>query len=382
MNALETAQRVHKSLSDRTTIRSAYRQLLRGLLPPHNSLTLFSTAEHMAPFNHRETVSFLIPQICLQSLGLVDTVDIIILSTTLIPADNRDYPRGVFLPGRSFPPSRINFIGETRRRCPVMLLPPTREVSSIPVDSYDKCDVIRTVLEAPVESYSAQIETLMQSMINAWRTSSRCGRITVVASEPIVTRILIELFESQDPFASSLFFDPAIRLALYKSLHGHPYAWREHRGTFLFWGVDHARGRLIPLREDSRSLVGHRLRIPLDRESLTRALQRQLILPSVLTSLFVVSWLPGIPVNGGSRQFLGWAPMVRILDQMLGTTTPLPLSVFGYGRPSWDTVCSDDRVAPLIPPFGSGLRLLETGIPVARIVDALQAVSDDRPVSA
>ena len=55
---------------------------------------VISTSEHAAPFNYASTVSYALPQWAIQCAGLRPAARVVIMVATLVPFDNRHFPRG------------------------------------------------------------------------------------------------------------------------------------------------------------------------------------------------------------------------------------------------------------------------------------------------
>src|ERR1017187_5618905 len=61
--------------------------------------SIISTAEHLAPFNVAETVSFILPQLTLSRVRAENgRIPIVLLAGSLVPMDNLHHPRGFLEP--------------------------------------------------------------------------------------------------------------------------------------------------------------------------------------------------------------------------------------------------------------------------------------------
>src|SRR5205085_5682694 len=111
---------LYDRLADRRRESAVYRALLEDVLGFSLEHAVISTSEHAAPFNYSSTVSYALPQWAIQRAGLRPAARVVIMVATLVPFDNRHFPRG-FVQDGGRPlhlfPKRMN------KSCP-MLQPP------------------------------------------------------------------------------------------------------------------------------------------------------------------------------------------------------------------------------------------------------------------
>src|SRR5262249_24957623 len=110
MTVLGLHQRLQLTLLQRASGNCHYRLLLERALRCPLERILISTAEHTAPFNRSSTMSFLLPQLTLQHVGMAPTATLVILAGSLIPMDNAHYPRGFYFPNRERAGRRFNLV--------------------------------------------------------------------------------------------------------------------------------------------------------------------------------------------------------------------------------------------------------------------------------
>jgi hypothetical protein len=307
---------------------------------------VISTADHAAPFNRLGTLSFALPAIANQIIGNGNH-KILLLPGSLIPCDNRLYPRGLFLPGESEPPRRINFVPKNCIKASPLLIPPVEAAKFGPFE--------KDIGTLDAGSYAHQLCHLMKRMASGWVRPAGDIQLDVKPLECAASRILIRLLEENDGYASRLLFDPQFRSRLYTGLEGTFCAWGKRHGTFLFW-IRGACGRVRRLAFDSKNPESELDAAVLnDRGECINALKEKLIFPNGFLSLFLISYLPGIPVVGGPMQWRYYRKMIRVCNALFEMKRPLKLSRYGY-------MCVDPRGLSCysgepIPKFGSGMYL-------------------------
>ncbi|MGH7488919.1 MAG: hypothetical protein ACREMY_25450, partial [bacterium] len=111
---------LYDRLADRRRESARYRALLEEVLGFSLQDAVISTSEHAAPFNFASSVSYALPQWAIQLAGLRPAARIVIMVASLVPFDNRHYPRGFMQDGA--PPFNL-FRNRVMKSCP-MLQPP------------------------------------------------------------------------------------------------------------------------------------------------------------------------------------------------------------------------------------------------------------------
>lgn len=372
---MQRAASLHDALGQRMAGAEAYRHLLAGIVGADLDSCLVSTAEHLAPFNHATTVSFLWEQLLAAATEQVEPKSLVVLGGSLIPLDNADYPRGFLLPGNAFPPTRVNLWSQRHRKAVPLLLPvidmPVEAQAFLAAHPY----LTPTLVASNHADYASQLAAVMEAIGSRWRLNGMSPTLLVRPLEAVAADLLATLLNRRDALLMRLFEDADARAWLWQKLHGVFCAWDDGHGTFLLWSAA-ADGALLPLREQNGRLVGRGVSIPFDPEVIAAGLASRQLLPNVPLSLLAVSWLPGIPIAGGPKQVLYWRHMIEAFNHVLRPeqARPATLSQYGYGQ-----IRLDNALAALgIPRFGTGLALAKQEIN-AKTAQALIASCQEIP---
>jgi hypothetical protein len=388
---LETGEALGRRRADR--IFDKYINIVRNIVGFPLDAALLSTAEHLAPFNTASGVSFLFPQLALQAAGLAARRDLVVLAASLISLNNADYPRGFYAPFGFGPEGRDRLNLKPRSlptRSPLTLLGPCRlaELRSGASGGRAAADFFRAypwlepLFEAdrPWDSYADQLAGIMEAITGPWFTGHDVGAVRVFACEDVARLALIRLIEDGDECVMAILFDAEGRARLRAALAGVDGAGGERGGTSWFWGVVQGRGgpRKVAVHEADGWLVGPGLRLEWSPGSIVGALRSRQLWPGILLSLFCVSWLPGLPVGGGSRQRRYWPEMARALDDALPGRRRGPLSVFNHHRLPFGSLTLRPSLPWTLPSRGTGLALA-SGVDPGHVVaqfDRIEAAPD------
>ena len=296
-DALNIHIQLYNNLSKKTVCNN-YKKLLQNELKITNlDHCIFSTAEHLAPFNTKNTVSFLIPQLLLQHYNIVEKKDIIILAGSLIPLDNIDYPRGFFLIDEK--KKALNLFSQKYKKSCVLL-----NKSLFYTDIMDKgkdyffneYDYLKKIFQHKYENFAVQQAVIMQKIVQKWSFES--GNVYVKPLEFVARNILIKLLEEDDVYIKILFNN----LTFFKIETYNVFcSWTKNKGTFLFWEV--TGNQITRIVYSNKKFIGKKLQFSNNMKEILNLLKENKILPSVSLSLFIVSWLPNISVAGGHRQY-------------------------------------------------------------------------------
>jgi hypothetical protein len=314
---------------------------------------VISTAEHAAPFNFASSVSYALPQLSIQIAGLRPPARIVILVGTLVPFDNRHYPRGFILEdGRRF----NLFSKRIRKSCPVLQPAVNVESRDDSGPFLERYPWLRPYLTGSMSFSDAghQMSAIMEAMAAHWFAATPCP-VTIRSFEEVARRMLMRLLEAHDPWLDRVLLDPAARGSVAESLMGTFCAWGHRHGSFLFWN---RRGeRLSRFVEHDQCLVDDDIKVPLTRDSLLNALAAGTILPGVFLSLMMTSYLPGLAVAGGPKQPDYYRAMIRAANAVGGVSRGPELSTYGYWCVDLSRVTPDRTATKHIPAEGAGLSL-------------------------
>lgn len=358
MNGLECHEKLHEQLLDRSCAIPVHLPCVEEAIGSNLERTIISTSEHIAPFNTVSTVSFLLPQLAITKRYKGPQTSICVLAASLIPLDNADYPRGFLLPGYSSESGRINlFPGRLRKGAPA-LLPPIENDSLQTEQLRNALPTLAEVFFSNINlrSYADQMSRCMEHMASQWFARTAPVTVHVRPLEEVARDILLGLLQDRNENLYRILFNRSTREMIFQRLMHVYCAWGNRRGSFLFWGVkDHRVQAMTELRDCLRN---EDLCVPLKPEEITRALEARLIMPTVFLSLFAVSYLPGLPIAGGPRQFHYYRAMINALNGVLDLCRSDALSTFGYNSVDLTKVRVCSGSAETIHPQGTGLSLM------------------------
>ena len=326
---------------------NAYARLLADAGGVRARCAVISTSEHTAPFNTVSCVSFALPAVAFQ--GTHDTHhQILLLPASLIPCDNRQYPRGLYFSPLSPACKRVNFVAKKDEKSAPLLMP------ALPADRFGPFEGALTSF--PAATFADQLCRLMEVLMHGWIKSYRPD-VSVRPLEGVATRMLIQLLEEKDPYIERMLFNRETHRQLYQALKGTFCAWGRQHGTFLFWkrGAGNRSERLAyqPSASDcNEEFVPVFLR---DRAECLRMLKATNIIPGVFLSLFLVSYLPNVPIVGGPKQWLYYRRMIKVCNAIFACRRRLGLSRFMYM--CWDQGATEERLGFELPCHGTGHHL-------------------------
>lgn len=361
----------HLDLYDRLVVRraeaSAYCSLLEEVLGFSLQQTVISTSEHAAPFNFASSVSYALPQLAIQYARLRPPARIMILVGTLVPFDNRHYPRGFVLEdGRHF----NLFSQRLRKSCPMLQAAVNVESRNDSGPFFKKYPWLRPYLTGAISFPDAghQLSAIMEAMAAKWFAAAPCP-VTVRPLEDVARLMLIRLLEARDPWLDRVLLDPATRRSVAESLMGTFCAWGSKHGSFLFW--NRRDDRLSRFVEQDQCLVDEDIKVPLTRDSLLNALTTRAILPGVFLSLMVTSYLPGLAVAGGPKQPDYYRTMIRAANAVGCLSRGLELSTYGYWCVDMSRLTPNRTDTNPIPQVGAGLSLTSGACDAAWLCEQL-----------
>lgn len=356
---------VRRGLRCRDARGTAYREALERALGMTLDNVIVSTAEHIAPFNVADTVSFLLPQLVLNALRPESACRVLVLGGALVPLDNRQLPRGFVLPTRSRERRAFQLLPQHVRKRSVVLQPAVTSTALRPgaAEFFGRFPWLHEAFAAaPPDGYAGQMSRCMEHMVRRWGFEGTAGRVSVRPLEDIARAMLLDLLEREDELTCRLLFDRVVVARLKDDLHGLFCAWGHQHGSFLFWEA-RSDGSVGRMQLAGDRLVGEGIEVPLASEPLHAAVAARRLWPGVFVSLCLVSMLPGIPVSGGPKQMRYYRRMLDVASRLLDRPMDTELCLYGY-------MCLDP----------AELRPAHDAVPVARGGTGLDLV--ERPADA
>ncbi|NIM14254.1 MAG: hypothetical protein GTO45_19640 [Candidatus Aminicenantes bacterium] len=302
---------------------------------PHNVLEdqlsrypILSTADHHALLNYRLLYNSNL--LYLQIIKELKLPFIVASATGSIPLSNNTYPRGFY-----FKKMKWNFFTKKPSNIPVYLFPSkltankkegiksfilnysrkllTEEEEKFLEHLFFDCLKIEKAAR-DYDKFSDQITFLNYKLWKYYFDKSirdSVPDIIYFQINRILVRTLIEEIKKEDSLISLILFDPDVRLIFLKNFYGIQGAWKDDKGTRLFWGISEKK-RFVSLEIDllTNSLVGKDFRIELQREALIEALMKDNIFPSLFFTFLIITFLEGYVALGGSNQ-LDYLPKMQ-----------------------------------------------------------------------
>jgi len=353
-NALNIHKQLYQNLISRVDT-NRYTNYLKDELGISNmDDCIFSTAEHIAPFNTKNTVSFLLPQLLLQDFKIVEKKSVVILGCSLVPLDNIDYPGGFYQIDKKKKAFNL-FSLKYKKTIPFLNDSLTYEnIQNKSRDNFfQEFKFLKKEFQLHHESFAHQQSNIMKSIVQEWSFNS--AHILIKPLEYVAKNILIKLLKSDDTSINLLFENIEI---FKQDTYNIFCSWTETKGTFLFWEVEEQRLNRIVYEE--QRFIGENIQFTSNRKEILKLLIENRILPSVSLSLFVVSWLPNIPIAGGHRQYWYWQYMIESFDKIFKTKSKKELSQFGYNQ-------LDFSKLEILSNYGTGLDLAVNNIDKKRL---------------
>jgi hypothetical protein len=345
-------------------IQDNKQNIYKDLLQKHLNIEdinnhIFSTAEHAAPFNTKNTLSFLLPQMLLQHFNIVPKKEIVILAASLVPLNNLDFPQGFYKPSDT--KETLNIFTNKYRKSVALL---NKNISYEDIANkekenfFDKYNFLKQTFTSIHDTYADQQCKTMENIIEQWNIKS--GKITVKPAEKIARDILIDLLKQDDIKISTLLKNIDIFAQETKGVF---CSWNETKGTVLFWEVDD--NQINKMRLENDKLIGKNLKFKINTHEILTLLEQNKILPNIALTYFILSWLPNIPIAGGHRQYWYWKYMINSYDKIFQTNDKTNLSQFGYNQLMFSEL-------NILPKYGTGLYLANNDIDKEQLFEAIK----------
>lgn len=241
----------------------------------------------------------------------------IIMSGSLIPLDNADYPRGFFYNDsletiRKFP------LWESKIRKSFPLIQPAVALNRIPkTQSFDfkqskSIDFISDYLSASQEPYYRQVCNINSFLYNDFFSCEQSPpKIIFLSLEDVALKFLNLLIEKDDKIINTFIFNHFRQT--YDALFNVPTCWNNDKGSFLFWYEKDT--KLLPLKFTGEFIENDVVKIELTKQNLIDKLKIKKLYPAVFTSLLLTNIMPNLPTLGGRRQGLYLKKMIEYVNQ-------------------------------------------------------------------
>jgi hypothetical protein len=227
----------------------------------------------------------------------------IVLSGSLVPLDNADYPRGFFY-NRTL--SQIDKIPlwENKVRKSFPLIQPNVAEDRLPQKNFNYnqskyvhyiCDFLRD----NQKPYFQQICQINSKLYNELVSESEYSpKIIFLSLEDIALKFLNLLIEKEDIVIENFIFNNYTKT--YNYLFDVPTCWNNDKGSFLFWYEQDK--KLFPLKFQESFFSNELIKINLTKQEILTQLKLNKLYPSVFVSLLLTNIITNLPTLGGKRQ--------------------------------------------------------------------------------
>lgn len=247
---------------------------------------------------------------------------VVIFATGNISLMNSSYPRGFF-----FADKRFNFFSKRKSSVPVYLFDEIikadrkKGMESFVANFYrNKLDnekrkfidhLFFDCLEIEKSGRIFHIFSDQVSFLNnkLWKyffdvsMRDNVPPLLYLQSNKIIIDLLLEEIEKSESLISMILFNRDVRKIFLKNFNNIPGCWGENTGSQLFWGVSRKKKTVsLKVDNDKDLLYGEGFSFKLTGEEITAALNKKLILPTILLDFLIVSFINEYTALGGFNQ--------------------------------------------------------------------------------
>jgi hypothetical protein len=240
----------------------------------------------------------------------------IVLSGSLVPLDNADYPRGFFY-NRTL--SEIDKIPlwENKVRKSFPLIQPNVAEDRVPLKKFNYnqskyIDLICDFLQKNPMPYYQQICQINTKLYNELVIEDEYSpKIIFLSLEDIALKFLNLLIEKEDIIIENFIFNNYTKT--YNYLFDVPTCWNNDKGSFLFWYEQDK--KLFPLKFQENYFSNDLIKINLVKEEIVMLLKLNKLYPSVFVSLLLTNIITNLPTLGGKRQGIYLKKMIDYFNE-------------------------------------------------------------------
>lgn len=279
-----------------------------------------STADHHGPLVH----PFFLNGLLVQSLTNETKGNkfIFVLPCGGISLNNSSFPRGLVFHSEKLEEERLHFFSLQHRHHPVYgkkaynrrdfsrlkaELKSAAQQNEISPGLEKKITNILEKIYGTPEQFSFQYfsEQMALSNFHLWKQlpGQENMHLIYLEQESLVRSLILRFHLYQKTVISELLQNPDYHKAFLSLFDGVTGAFSgEEKGTFLFWAIKG--GERVPLKLRGKELVNtqKKIKISLQNDDLKAALEKKLLMPSMVLSFIVLGFYYGLSTGGGFSQ--------------------------------------------------------------------------------
>lgn len=240
----------------------------------------------------------------------------VVLSGSLVPLDNADYPRGFFYNHTLTEIGKIPlWENNIRKSFPLIQSNVSEERYPNKVFNYNQSNIIDFIcnfLRNNPMPYYQQICQINSELYNQLVSESEYSpKIIFLSLEDIALKFLNLLIEKEDIVINNFIFNNFTKT--YNYLFDIPTCWNNEKGSFLFWYEQDK--KLVPLKFQENLLSNELISINLTKEDILTQLKLNKLFPSVFVSLLLTNIITNLPTLGGKRQGIYLKKMIDYFNE-------------------------------------------------------------------
>lgn len=241
---------------------------------------------------------------------------LIVLSGSLVPLDNTDYPRGFFYNRTLSQVDRIPlWTQKVRKSFPLIQSNVAKNKLQNKKFNYNQSKQINFIYNFlcnnPIPYYQQVCKINSKFYNQLVNQDEYSPKVIFLSLEDIALKFLNLLIEKEDFLVEMLIFNNFIKT--YNYLFNVPTCWNNEKGSFLFW---YEQGKkLYPLKFQHSFFSNELIKINFTKEEILTQLKLNKLYPSVFVSLLLTNIITNLPTLGGKRQGIYLKKMIDYFNE-------------------------------------------------------------------
>lgn len=275
-----------------------------------------STADHHGPITHPFFVNSHLAQSFANKKNLLNTI--FVFSCGGISLNNSSFPRGILFHNEKLEKKRLRFASLKNKHHPVFGFPAytkskleirlKHEYATLPPEETKRLQPIIDPLyqNEKVYSYSWYSDQISQTNYRLWKKIPGQENVNLIylEQENIAAQLLLTYHLKKETLITRLLTDESTLEAFelyFDGIQG-AFSTTENRGTTLFWAIHKGKRTQLKRKKNILESTDGSYQIELTPKSLTEALQKKELMPSMALSFIVLSFYHGLTCGGGFLQ--------------------------------------------------------------------------------
>jgi len=240
----------------------------------------------------------------------------IVLSGSLVPLDNTDYPRGFFYNRTLSQIDKIPLWSQNVRKS-FPLIQSNVAKDKLPNKEYNynqskQIDFIYDFLcNNPIPYYQQICKINCKFYNQLFNEDENSPKVIFLSLEDIALKFLKLLIKKEDILVEKFIFNNFTKTHSY--LFDVPTCWNNEKGSFLFWYEQDK--KLYPLKFQDSFFSNELIKINLNKEEILAQLNLNKLYPSVFVSLLLTNIITNLPTLGGKRQGIYLKKMIDYVNE-------------------------------------------------------------------